>query len=111
MAGVRVVLVSPHKHNILCVFSLTDPCSNNVVEHNALLIGLEIIREVRAKNLEADGDSMYNVNQVRGEYEVLRKDLIPYYEAASKMANDFDIIYIGYLPVNRMHTQMHCRLL
>ena len=34
-----VVLVSPQNYIIPRAFSLTEPCSNNVAEYNALLIG------------------------------------------------------------------------
>jgi len=52
------------------VFSLTEPCSNNVAEYNALLIGMQLADEIGVKNLEAYSDSKLIVNQVRGEYEV-----------------------------------------
>ena len=70
VAGVRVVLVSPQNYVILRAFSLTEPCSNNVTEYNALLIGMQIADEICVKNLEAYGDSKLIVNQVRGEYKV-----------------------------------------
>ena len=37
---VVVVFISPHNHVLPCAFSLTEPCSNNVTEYNALLVGL-----------------------------------------------------------------------
>ena len=51
-------------------FSLTKLCFNNVLEYNALLIGMQLAEEIGVKNLEAYGDSKLIVNQVRGEYEV-----------------------------------------
>lgn len=55
--------------------------SNNIAEYNALLISMEVSRKVGSKNLEAYGDSMLIVNQVRREYEAWLEDVIPYYEA------------------------------
>ena len=40
IAGVGVVFVSPYNHILPHAFSLTEPCSNNVAEYNALLIGV-----------------------------------------------------------------------
>ena len=40
IAGVGVVFVSPENHVLPRAFSLTEPCSKNVVENNDLLIGL-----------------------------------------------------------------------
>jgi len=62
VAGVGVVLVSPQNSVIPRAFSLTEPCSNNVAECNALLIGMQIADEIGVKNLEAYGDSKLIVN-------------------------------------------------
>ena len=47
--------------------------------------------------LEAYGDSKLIINQVKGEYEVRHRDLVPYYHAVIKMANLFDGFYIGHV--------------
>ena len=70
MAGAGVVLMSPQNYVIPYVFSLTEPCFNNVVKYNALLIGMQIAEEIGVRNLEAYVDSKLIINQVRGEYEV-----------------------------------------
>lgn len=72
-----------------------------MAEYNTLLIGLEVAKEVGARNLKAYGDFMLTINQVRWEYEVWHKDLIPYYETVSNMAKEFDNFYIGHLPQHR----------
>jgi len=79
-------------------FSLTELCSNNVAEYNALLIGMQIADEICVKNLEAYGDSTLIVNQVRGEYEDRHKDLVPYYNATIHMAERFKNFYIDHVP-------------
>ena len=56
VAGVGVVLVSPHNYVIPRAVSLTEPCSNNVAEYNALLIGMQLADEIGVKHLEAYGD-------------------------------------------------------
>ena len=65
-----VVLIFPHNYMITRAFSLTKPCSNNVAEYNALLIGMQLAEEFGVKNLEAYSDSKLIVNQIRGKYEV-----------------------------------------
>jgi len=50
---------------------------------------MQIVDEIGVKNLEAYGDSKLIVNQVRGEYEVKHKDLVPYYNATIYMAERF----------------------
>jgi len=85
IARAEVVLVSPQNYVIPRAFSLTQPCSN-VVEYNALLIGMQIIDEIGNKNLKAYDDSKLIVNQVRGKYEVRHEDLVPYHDATIYMA-------------------------
>ena len=66
VAGVGVVLVSPQNYVIPRAFKLTESCSNNVAEYNALMIGMQITDEIGVKNLKAYGDSKLIVNQVHG---------------------------------------------
>ena len=42
IAGVGVVFISPQNHVLPRAFSLTESCSNNVAEYNALLIGFQL---------------------------------------------------------------------
>ena len=62
IAGVGVVFISPYGHVLPHAFSLTESCSNNVAEYNALLIGLQIAKELRVQYLEAYDDSKLIVN-------------------------------------------------
>ena len=57
------------------------------------------------KHHEAYGDSTLVVNQVRGEFEVRHDDLIPYHEAAVKLADSFEDFYINHVPrLKNTHT-------
>jgi len=53
IAGVGVVLLSLHNYVIPRVFSLIEPCSNNLTEYNTLLIGMQLAKEIDVKHLEA----------------------------------------------------------
>ena len=83
-AGVGIVLVSLHHHVIPWAFTLTKPCSNNVAEYNALLIGMKIAHGLCIKNFEAYDDSQLIVY-----YAVRKPNLIPYYEATMQLAQKF----------------------
>jgi len=98
IARVGVVLVSPQNYIIPRAFSLTESCSNNVAEYNALLIGMQIADENGIKNLKAYKNSKLIVNQVRGEYEVRHEDLVPYHNATIYMAEKFRNFYIDHEP-------------
>jgi len=73
---------------------LVEPCSNNVTEYNALLIGMQLAEEISVKHLEAYSDSKLIVNQVHGEYE----DSMPYYNATINMTEKFKCFYINRVP-------------
>jgi len=94
---VGVVFISPQNHVLPRAFSLTEPCSNNVAEYNALLVGLQLAHEMGVRYLEAYGDSKLIINQIKGEYEVRHGDLVPYYHAVIKTANLFEGFYIGHV--------------
>ena len=46
ITGVGVIFISPQNHVLPRAFSLTEPCSNNVTEYNALLICLQLTHEM-----------------------------------------------------------------
>jgi len=96
ITSLGVVFISPQNHILPSAFSLTESCSNNMAEYNALLIGLQLAHEVGVSYLEAYGDSRLIVNQVKGEHEVRHEDLVLYYHAVIKVANLFDGFYIGH---------------
>jgi len=56
-AGAGAVFVSPKKHILPYSFLLTQLCSNNVVEYQALNLGLQIAIEMDIKDLNIYGDS------------------------------------------------------
>ena len=51
--------------------------TNNVAEYRALLLGVELARELGAEEVELIGDSELIVRQVRGEYKVKQEGLKP----------------------------------
>ncbi|KAJ6826863.1 uncharacterized protein M6B38_369495 [Iris pallida] len=98
VSGVGIVLVSPDKMVIYRAYSLNEPCSNNVAEYNALLIGLQVAKQLDIEFLEAYGDSQLIVNQVRGTYEVRNSDLIPYHQVVIELVLSFKGFFIEFVP-------------
>jgi len=97
-ADVGVVLIFSHSYVIPRAFSLTEPCSNNMTEYYALLIGMQLAEEIDVKHLEAYCDSKLIVNQVRGEYDVQHEDLISYHIATINVAEKFKNFFIDHVP-------------
>jgi len=65
IAGVGVVFISPQNHVLSRAFSLTEPCSNNLAEYNALLVGLQLAHKMRICYLEAYGKSKLIINMLK----------------------------------------------
>jgi ribonuclease HI len=62
--------------------------TNNVAEYRALLLGIELARELKAKRIEFVGDSKLIVEQVKGNWKVKQDHLRPLHRQATKALGD-----------------------
>lgn len=73
--------------------------TNNVAEYRALLLGLELARELGAREVEVIGDSELVARQVGGEYKVKSPALKPLFLKSMRALREFDRWSV--LPVRR----------
>ncbi|XP_074306102.1 uncharacterized protein LOC141641334 [Silene latifolia] len=97
-SGAGVVFVTPQNHLMPYAFTLTQLCTNNMAEYQALILGLQMAIEIGVRDMDIYGDSKLVVNQVLGEYEVKKEDLIPYHQQALQLLNQLDDIHVGHVP-------------
>ncbi len=64
--------------------------TNNVAEYRALLLGLELARELGARAVEVINDSEVVSKQISGEYKVKNAGLKPLFLEARAALADFD---------------------
>jgi ribonuclease HI len=64
--------------------------TNNVAEYHALLLGLELARELGATQVEVVNDSELVARQIGGEYKVKHAGLRPLYLEAMRALREFD---------------------
>src|SRR6185503_5024073 len=64
--------------------------TNNVAEYRALLLGLELARELGADEVEVVNDSELVARQIGGEYKVKHAGLRPLYLEAMRTLREFD---------------------
>jgi ribonuclease HI len=64
--------------------------TNNVAEYRALLLGIELARELGARRLELVGDSELVVRQVEGRYKVKDANLRELHSQVRKALAEFD---------------------
>ncbi|XP_009601708.2 uncharacterized protein [Nicotiana tomentosiformis] len=84
-AGAGVVFVTSQGEVQPYSFTLTQICSNNVAEYQALILGLEMAVDMKQLQLQVYSDSQLVVNQLLGSYEVKKPELRPYHNYAKKL--------------------------
>ncbi|XP_057249308.1 uncharacterized protein LOC130590775 [Beta vulgaris subsp. vulgaris] len=97
-AGAGVVFISPEKCILPYSFMLTQLCSNNMAEYQALIIGLQMAIEMGLRDLDIHGDSQLVLKQLSGEYEVKKNDLIPCQRQASQLLDKLDTVKLEHVP-------------
>ncbi|KAK4386210.1 hypothetical protein Sango_2491600 [Sesamum angolense] len=97
-AGAGVVFSTSEGEVLPYSFTLTQNCSNNVAEYQALILGLEIVVDAKQLPLKVYGDSQLVVNQLLGLYEVKKPGLLPYHNYAKKLMGWLGDIELEHLP-------------
>jgi len=77
--------------------------TNNQAEYQALIKGLELLREVHADAVKVFGDSMLVINQLAGSYECRSEVLITYYEKSMQLLKEFKDFRLEHVP--RLHNE------
>lgn len=93
-----VVLYDAEGVNISLSFKLEFPCSNNVAEYEALLLGLISALKLGVKKLRVQGDSKLIVEQVNREFALKEAALVEYGTAAQKLIKSFSSIQFEHVP-------------
>ncbi|KAL6293976.1 hypothetical protein ACE6H2_002118 [Prunus campanulata] len=83
MGGAGVIIESPQGFRTRYSFQLDFDCTNNQAEYEALITGLEILRELGINNVSSKGDSMLVLKQLSSDYKVTSQALLGYHALAS----------------------------
>ncbi|XP_059281324.1 uncharacterized protein LOC132035018 [Lycium ferocissimum] len=97
-AGAGVVFVTPQGEVLPYSFILTQRCSNNVAEYQALILILEMAVDMKQLQLQVFGDSQLVINQVLGSYEVKKPELLPYHGYTQKLIGWLGDVTLQHLP-------------
>jgi len=107
-AGIGIVLISPRGKKYDFSLLIIATSTNNQVEYQALIKGLELLKEVQADVVEIFGDSMLVINQLAGSYKCQSEVLIAYYEKCVQLLKEFRDFRLEHIP--RLHSEEANRL-
>lgn len=72
--------------------------TNNVAEYQALLMGLEVLIELKRNKIVVQSDSQLLVRQINGEYRVKDEKLKELYQRATGLLRQFGSYRIVHVP-------------
>jgi len=107
-AGIGIVLISPQGRKYKFSLPIVATSTNNLAEYQALIRGLELLKEVHADAVEIFGDSMLVINKLGGSYECRSEVLITYYEKSIQLLREFKDFRLEHVP--RLHNEEANRL-
>ncbi|CAL9029587.1 unnamed protein product, partial [Prunus brigantina] len=102
-SGAGVVIKSPQGQRWQFAFQLDFRCTNNQAEYEALIIGLEILGEMKATRVLVYGDSQLVINQLTWDYQCTSENLTLYYVTALNAADQFSRISFIHVPCGENH--------
>ena len=77
---------------------LTFPITNNGVEYEACLFGLDALLKAGATHVEVNGNSALVIRQTVGDWEIKENSLRPYTKAVWQLASMFENCTFRHLP-------------
>lgn len=78
-------------------------CTNNIVEYEALLLGLHILKNLKAKKISIQGDSELIIRQIKGEYSTKSPRLREYRNTILDLLKTFKKYELMFIPRAQNH--------
>ncbi|WJZ92731.1 hypothetical protein VitviT2T_011713 [Vitis vinifera] len=99
---IGVLLISLHGDHIprfvRLTFSDQHPATNNIVEYEACILGLETALKLGIKQMKVFGDSNLVLRQIQGEWKTRDVKLRPYHAYLELLVRRFDDLQYTHLP-------------
>ena len=96
--GIGVVLQSPEGDKLKYKICLQYQLTNNEVEYEALLKGLELAKSVEARSIFILGDSQLVMGQINGMYEAKEGRMKKYLEKVLRLVKKYKEINFVQIP-------------
>ncbi|XP_070049378.1 uncharacterized protein [Nicotiana tomentosiformis] len=96
--GIRAVLVSETGQHYPVSTKLRFPCTNNMAEYEACILGLRLAIDMNTQELLVIGDSDLLVHQVLGEWATKNTKILPYLHCVQELIKRFTKIELKHVP-------------
>jgi ribonuclease HI len=96
--GVGILLISPRGEMFEFAIPIQPTVTNNQAEYEALLRGLQYLKEAGAVSVEIYGDSELVIKQLNGQYECKSDALRNYYEEYREILKSFQLVVLQHIP-------------
>ncbi|RVW29325.1 Gypsy retrotransposon integrase-like protein 1 [Vitis vinifera] len=100
--GIGVLLVSPQgdhiPRSVRLAFSDRHPATNNIVEYEVCILGLETALELDIRQMEVFGDSNLVLRHIQGDWKTKDVKLRPYHAYLELLVARFDDLRYVHLP-------------
>nr|ABA97891.1 retrotransposon protein, putative, unclassified [Oryza sativa Japonica Group] len=78
-------------------YTIKPYATNNQAEYEAVLKGLQLLKEVEADTIEIMGDSLLVISQLAGEYECKNDTLMVYNEKCQELMKEFWLVTLKHV--------------
>ncbi|PKI66545.1 hypothetical protein CRG98_013072, partial [Punica granatum] len=95
-SGIGAVPISPDGRYYPVAAKIDFPCTNNVAEYEACILGLQAAIDFKVKELEVFGDSILTIFQTLGQWKTKDAKLVPYHEYLERLTENFEDISFTY---------------
>ena len=100
-----LVLVSPKKITIEKSLRLGFSATNNEVEYETLLMGMEMVQKMGGKTVEMFSDSRLVTGQIKGELEARDTRMQEYLIQVRRKQTKFEFFDLSYIPKMKIPMQ------
>jgi ribonuclease HI len=106
--GVGILLISPRGEMFEFAIPIQPSVTNNQAEYEALLRGLQYLREAGAVSVDVYGDSELVIKQLNDQYKCKSDALRSYNEECKEILKSFQLVILQHIP--REHNEEANRL-
>jgi ribonuclease HI len=96
--GVGILLISPRGEVFEFAIPIQPTVTNNQAKYEALLRGLQYLKEAGAVSVEVYGDSELVIKQLNGQYECKSDALRNYYKECREILKSFQLVILQHIP-------------